>query len=300
VSLLDPFQGQDKLISYKGTQANTGTLVWNRHTHVKQANGQQRAYVGTALQQINRNNGSRKIGLTMINKIKLLAATAVFSLLSACGGGGEGAGSNTFYPLSDALAEYVLNSTNTNVSITGSISGAGQTYAISGSGRIVESTTNSTFNGISAKKKTQTTTGSITVDGQTQSLNDVTYYYFNNNNQPLGYTNSSAYCISSNVKSIPLNISAGQTGDWYTTDCYTNSSKAVKTASSVTTYQIQAVTDKTADLIINQVFTDSSGKISLPSKLVYRMDTQGDVVFKYQTASTDYDGASMSLTITAN
>ena len=235
----------------------------------------------------------------MINKIKLLTATAVLSFLSACGGGGGGAGSNTLYPLSDALAEYVLNSTNTNVSVTGSISDAGQTYAISGSGRIVESTTNSTFNGVSAKKKSQTTTGSITVNGQTQSLNDVTHYYFNNNNQPLGYTTSSAYCISSNVKSIPLNISAGQSGEWYTTDCYTNSSKAVKTASSVTTYQIQAVTDKTADLIINQTVTDSSGKITLPSKLVYQMDTQGDVLFKYQSASVDYDGSSMSLTITA-
>lgn len=229
-----------------------------------------------------------------------MTATAVLTFLSACGGGGgDGASNNTLYPLSDALAEYVLNSTNTNVSITGSLSGAGQTYAISGSGRIIESTTNSTFNGISAKKKTQTTTGTITVNGQTQSFNDVTYYYFNNNNQPLGHTNSSAYCISSNVKSIPLNISAGQTGDWYTTDCYTNSSKAVKTTSSVTTYQIQAVTDKTADLIINQALTDSSGKISMPSKLVYQMDTQGDVLFKYQSTSVDYDGESMSLTITA-
>ena len=33
----------------------TGTVVWYIHTHVKQANGQYRANVGTALQQINRN-----------------------------------------------------------------------------------------------------------------------------------------------------------------------------------------------------------------------------------------------------
>jgi hypothetical protein len=234
----------------------------------------------------------------MINKIKLLTATAVLALLAACGGGG-GVSNDTLYPLSDALAEYVLNSTSTNVSITGSISGAGQTYAVSGTGRIVENTTNSTFNGVSAKKKSQTTTGSITVNGQTQALNDVVYYYFNNNNQPLGYTTSSTYCISSNVKSIPLNVSAGQSGEWYTTDCYTNSSKAVKTATSVTSYQIQAVTDKTVDLIINQNVTDSSGKITLPSKLVYQMDTLGDILFKYQSTAVEYDGVSMSLTITA-
>jgi hypothetical protein len=41
----------------------TGTVGWNRHTHVKQANGQQRAYVGTALQQTNRHYGGRKTGL---------------------------------------------------------------------------------------------------------------------------------------------------------------------------------------------------------------------------------------------
>jgi hypothetical protein len=41
----------------------TGTVVWHRHTHVKQANVQQRANVRTALQQINRNNGGRETWL---------------------------------------------------------------------------------------------------------------------------------------------------------------------------------------------------------------------------------------------
>ena len=67
----------------------TGTVSWNRHTHVKQANWQQRAYVGTALQQTNRDKDCRKIGLKMINKIRLLIAMSVVALLTACGGGGE-------------------------------------------------------------------------------------------------------------------------------------------------------------------------------------------------------------------
>lgn len=177
---------------------------------------------------------------------------------------------------------------------------SGQSYPISGTGTITENTNaNTLFNGINAKKKSQTTAGSITVNGASQSLNDVVYYYFNNNNQPLGYTTSLTYCISSSVKSIPMNITAGQTGDWYSTDCYTNSSKAVKTSSSVTSYQIQAVTDKTADLIINQITTDSSGKMSVPNKTVYRMNTLGDINFREQSASVDYAGLSMSLKITA-
>lgn len=222
----------------------------------------------------------------------------MLAILTACGGG-SGTSNDTLYPLSSALTEYILNTTTTNVIVTGSISNANENYLISGTGTIVENTTNTTFNGISAKKKSQTTTGSITVNGISQSLNDVTYYYFNNNNQPLGYTSSAAYCVSSNVKPIPMNISTGQSGDWYETDCFTNSSKAVKTATSVTSYQIQAVTDKTADLIINQIVTDSSGKIKAPAKLVYRMTTLGDVTFREQSTLIDYAGTSLMIKITA-
>ena len=228
---------------------------------------------------------------------------ATLVTLTACGGGSGsgGAGNETLYPLSAALTEYVWNTSTTNVILTGSISNAEQTYAISGTGMIVENTiSNTIFNGISAKKKSQTTTGSIIVNGVSQSINDTTYYYFDSNNRPLGYTNASAYCISLNVKSIPMNGLAGQSGDWYTTDCYTNNSKAVKMGSTVTSYQIKAVTDKSADLIINQITTDSSGTITAPSKLVYRMNMLGDVTFREQSTSIDYSGARFLLTITAN
>ena len=97
-----------------------------------------------------------------------------------------------------------------------------------------------------------------------------------------------------------MNISPGQSGEWYTTDCDTNSSKAVKTSTSITSYQLIAVTDKTADLVINQTVTDSSGKITVPTKLVYRMTTLGDVTFREQSATVDYSGVSMTLSIKTN
>jgi hypothetical protein len=236
-----------------------------------------------------------------MKKFKSALMLATLVTLTACGGGGSGAGNDTLYPLSAALTEYVSNTSTTNVILTGSISNAGQTYAISGTGMIVENTiSNTIFNGITAKKKSQTTTGSITLNGVSQPINDTAYYYFDNNNRPLGFTNASAYCISFNVKSIPMNSLAGQSGDWYTTDCYTNSSKAVKIGSTVTSYQIKAVTDKSADLIINQITTDSSGTITAPSKLVYRMNMLGDVTFREQSTSIDYSGSRFLLTITAN
>lgn len=54
-------------------------------------------YVGTALQQTNRNDDSRKIGLKMINKIKLFVAIAIFALLSSCGGGGSDNSQQLYY-----------------------------------------------------------------------------------------------------------------------------------------------------------------------------------------------------------
>jgi hypothetical protein len=75
-----------------------------------------------ALQQTNRCYGSRESGLKMNNKIKLLIATAMLFLLSACGGGG---GSNVAVaPISAIPLQIAMkNIYGTSWTASGAISG---------------------------------------------------------------------------------------------------------------------------------------------------------------------------------
>jgi len=237
----------------------------------------------------------------------LVAGATALTLVGCGGGGGDGGGSGveagkaeTLYPLSTVLSNYVNNSSNVSFTVAGSVSYQGNTASLTGSGTFRETTASSTFNGTSALRKTQTTSGELIIEGTREPINDVTNYYFNSNYQPLGYTTSDGYCVSSNVNSIPASVAAGKSGNWYTTECYTNSSKAVLTGTSITSYQINYVTDETADLVLNQIFTDSSGKISIPVKSTYRITSNGSITFKEQNATAEYDGLLLNLTLKAN
>ena len=244
-------------------------------------------------------------GSTMKTTLKYTLAASAVAALTACGGGGGGgtgstAATETLYPLSTILANYVNNSTSTYFTVSGSLTMGNNTDALSGSGTYRETTTSSTFNGSSALRKTQTTNGTLIVDGVSEPIDGVAYYYFNSNNQPLGSSSSTSYCVTSEIKSIPMYVAAGQSGDWYTTDCYTNSSRAVKVGTAVTQYSVVYVSEKTADLVMNQTFTDSSGRLTAPGRYVYRINDTGGITFKEQSATITYGDASLSMVIRAN
>jgi hypothetical protein len=80
-----------------------------------------------------RHYGSRKIGLKMITKIKLLTATAVLSLLSACGGGGGG-GSST--PSVDAQG-FWAGQASTGYTVSTAILENGEAWGIYSSGSTI-------------------------------------------------------------------------------------------------------------------------------------------------------------------
>lgn len=226
-------------------------------------------------------------------------------LLLSCGGGGGGTGvtgSSTIYPLSTILANYVNNPFTVQVTIAGSLSSGGQIASISGSGSQSESTSNSTFGGVSALQKKQIVAGimSVNLNGQTQSapLNGITYYYFNTNYQTLGKTTSEGqYCVTTNTSSIPMNVTPGQSGDWYKMNCYTNSSRAVLVATLSVSYSVEAVSENTANLIINLATLDSSTKINLPTKETYLITTSGSISYKESSANISSGGETLTLVI---
>ena len=92
----------------------------------------------------------------MINKFKLLTATVLFSLLSACGGGGGGVSGPVASVESFSLAKLWANmlttpSTN-NVTISGTTNGA----PVTGSGtNTISGLSAGTFEGMPAQQQTQ-------------------------------------------------------------------------------------------------------------------------------------------------
>ena len=99
----------------------------------------------------------------MIKKFKLLTATAVLSLLSACGGGGGGVSgpvaSVESFSLSKMWANMLTTPSTNNISVIGTINSGDP---VTGSGTTTFSNLSAgTFEGLPAQKQTQTSTVSL-------------------------------------------------------------------------------------------------------------------------------------------
>ena len=238
---------------------------------------------------------------------KLLFILSI-SILASCGGGSGSVGANdsisasATYPIATTLANYVNNVSNAQVNITGTVSSAGQTFPISGTGGISERTTSSTFTGVSALMKTQSTAISMTMtangQSQTQSIDGVDYLFYTSNYQPLGSSNSSSYCVTTNVSSLPAFATPGQSGEWYRMNCYTNISRAFLIGSKVVSYSLKAVSNTTANLVITQTLTDSTGQV-IPTTDTYLITSAGAITYKESKANITSSGVTISLTMTA-
>ena len=229
-----------------------------------------------------------------------LAVSAV-AVLTACGGGGSGGATQaqTLYPLSTILTNYVSNASSTYFTFTGTFKVGTNANEISGSGQYAENTVSSTFTGQSALRKTQTMTGAMTLNGTSENLNSIAYYYFDSKHQPLASNMSGAYCETTQIKSVPMYVTVGQSGEWYAADCYTSSNKAVRLGAGVTQFSIAYVSEKTADLILDQKITDSSGLITIPGKTIYRITDTGGITFREQSLTLDYGEISLRMTAKA-
>ena len=224
------------------------TLFWNRHTHVKQANGQQRANFGTELQQTNRHHGSSNIVLKMINKIKLVTATAVLALLTACGGGGGGGtaapvASTESFPLSTAYRNTLTSSSSNTYTISGTSSGV----AVTGSGTVTFGNLSAgTFEGLPAQQRTTTSTGSVIVGGVTLPLNTSSVTWVDSNYVPKGESGGEDYVVVTGTPSIPTTARINDTGTLYTANRYASSTKTVLRGTITATYVMEADTASTA------------------------------------------------------
>ena len=211
----------------------------------------------------------------MINKFKFLTATALFSLVSACGGGGDTAApvaSTQTFPLKAIHINLVISPSSEYFTISGTASGV----AVTGSGSLTSSNLSAgTFEGLSALQGTSTMTGSFVANGVTYPLNLISISWFDSNYVPKGTSSNSEYSVITGTPTIPTAGRINDTGILYTENLYTSSTKAVFLGTETTSYVVEADTASTALLTITSVEKNTSGITTNTSTNQYRITPTG-------------------------
>jgi hypothetical protein len=236
------------------------------------------------------------------SKFARLGAWVVAAVLAGCGGGGGGTDSGgtppatVTIPLSAAIANYVNQARSATVSVSGSVTAAGQTLPVSGSATWTETTGPGTFEGQAALRKNMSINGSLSVAGQSAPFSDVSQAYFDPNYRPLGATSSSGYCVTTSSSAMPATAHVGDTGPWFTQACYTSSAKLSTTGTITTAYVIEPETAATA--VLKLLVTTTANGQTLSSHNTFRVGTDGAITRLQDQAALQVGGDSLSLTIT--
>jgi len=185
----------------------------------------------------------------MINKFKLLTATAVLSLLSACGGGGGGVSgpvaSAESFSLTKMWANMLTTPSTNNVTIQGTLNSG--VDPVTGTGTISFSNLSAgTFEGKPAQKQTQTNAVSLVNKGQTIPINDKIDSWVDSNYTPNGESGYEDYIVVTALGTLPSAARINDTGNLYTANRYASSTKAVLRGTRTASYVVEADTASTA------------------------------------------------------
>lgn len=239
--------------------------------------------------------------MRMCNRRRALAGLGMWvaaALLAACGGGGGGGQQAAVtIPLSNAIANYINQSRSSTVSISGSVTGGGQTLPVSGSATVTESTGPGTFEGQAALRKSMSISGSVSILGTSAPLSDSSQAFFDSNYRPLGSTSATSYCVTTAASALPATARVGDSGSWFSQTCYESSAKLAPTATSTSAYVIEPDTSTTAVLKL-LVTSSATGGPTLTSQSTFRVGGDGSITRLQDRTEFQVDGASMSLTMT--
>lgn len=225
----------------------------------------------------------------MIKKIaSWLSIGLTVALVSACGGGGGGGGSTPPPPvvstetfqLRTAYANYFNETKSLPFTLTGTV----QEVAVTGSGTYtLGNVTNANFEGGVVLAKTSTVAGSFSGGGRTFPLNVTELTYADSNYNPLGFSDSDEYEVITNQTPIPPTVKVNDSGVWYSSDLYSDSSKTQKTGTKTVTYVLQPDTATTALLRLIATEKDNNGARTV-NTTTFRITPSGTITLLTQTA----------------
>lgn len=200
----------------------------------------------------------------------ILALTLSTAFLATCGGGGSGrsapASPVTSLEISPVQASYI-NYFNGSLTLPFTLSGTVAGIPVSGSGTVTQSSVSSTtFEGATALQKTTTINGFLTANGLTKPLASTLVSYVDPSYMPLGSINSEYLAVTGNMD---------DTGEWFSTNSHSSSSKITLLDTEAVSYALQPDTASTALLRIIQADMNLSGATTMSSSLNFRMSPAG-------------------------
>jgi hypothetical protein len=207
----------------------------------------------------------------MITKIKLLSATAVLSMLSACGGGGDG---GTPTPVSTPLSISTAPlknlrqiATSSTFSISGNCSGtgtenAGAPYATNLYGAVYGKTYVTTLNYTNCT-------------GSGASTNN--RYYDSNFSTLAILASDGKFTEGTVVNALPATVKVGDTLTLSNLRTFANSSKSAQIQTGVQSIVVEADTSTSVILnVITQIY-DSSNRLTSTGQFRYRLSSNAQV-----------------------
>lgn len=220
------------------------------------------------------------------------------STLVACGGGGDSVttpltANATTFPLASAIANYVNETKSSRFTMSGTVLSSGPNVSFTGDGTLSESTIPSTFEGFPALKKSLTTTGTVVLLGNSTPVADTSATFFDTNYSPLGSISGSIYCVASSKTTIPTSAHIGDNGNWFTSTCYTNSSKTTLFGTSTISYTLELEGGTTALLKLIVRTTDTAGNRS-PITQTFRITTSGNLTRIEESGVFSVNGVMLS------
>jgi hypothetical protein len=215
----------------------------------------------------------------MRTAIKYTLALSAVVLLVACGGGGGGGEvaptTPVDYQLRTGYVNYVTSTGSSNFTVSGTYTTGGTSYPITGSGTTtLGSLSATTFEGLPAQMKAGTVTGSISVNGTSQSLNGTQYSYVNSNYDPLG-NSGTEYVVVTTRNAIPVTARVNDTNIFYTANRYTTSQKTSQLGTRSVSFVIEPYSGSNAYLTIISTDKNNSGTTTATNSAKFIMTPAG-------------------------
>src|SRR5471030_1248944 len=242
----------------------------------------------------------------MLLKTTPAVAVGLTFLLAACGGGGGKPGTAdtplpppmASFPIQTALVYAFSNNLPKTLNVTGTAASGGNSLPISGSLTLgTGTTTSTTFNNAPALQVTQTLAGSLSINGQQVPLSSNNYVLFNSSYAELGSLNDGSYCVVTSGGTFPVTLSAGQSGNISTFNCYTDSSKTVANGSVTESYIARAGSvANTLDFQLTDILYDATGKPTSTQSTTYNITSAG--VPSVSQFAVQYTENGIAITIT--
>lgn len=205
-----------------------------------------------------------------------------FCLFGCLRGGSSSVSSTASFNLKAAWANLYLTPSSAAYTVSGNSSDSG--YGIVTGIVTFTPSSDTVFEGKSAKKGTASSVGKFVRNGVTSSFNSISNYYFDGDLNPLGDDDGSSYSVVVGVATLPTAARVGDKGTAYIINEYSDSTKTGEYSTSTHTYLIEADTANTALVTLTSTRIESDG-VTYTSALQARISAGNVLTLLKNTSS---------------